>query len=352
MPGVGSELGRTVSLSVLASLTVLALASFLLTGVIRRLLLHFQVLDVATGRSSHSGIQVRGGGLSFLLIFLVVIASGLLDPWLTANVRLALMGGGVLVAGAGFWDDARQLAVLPRLVVQLVAAGWVVFMVGGVAIPEWIHAPSLTGEVLAVVILVWMINAFNFMDGIDGIAATEAILVAVFAAVILYQCGDPAYLAWMCLGAAVLGFLPWNLPRARIFMGDTGSCFLGLTIGTLALASLHGGSPVSLWTWGILMGAFLVDATVTLVRRIIRGETWHQAHRSHAYQHLSRKWDSHGRVTSLYALVNLLVLGPAAYWTIAVPRDAAAIAMVVLLTLVLAALRIGAGLPDGPMRKV
>jgi Fuc2NAc and GlcNAc transferase len=180
-------------------------------------------------------------------------------------------------------------------------------------------------------------NLFNFMDGTDGIAASEAIFVLCGGALLGVLSGS-AQVCWAALlcATACLGFLLWNWAPARIFMGDVGSGYLGYVIAVLALAATRA-NPAALWAWLILGGVFFVDATVTLLRRLARGERPHEAHRSHAYQWFARRWDSHAKVTCAVLAVDLLWLLPCAVFALRAPSFAAATAMVALLPLVLLA---------------
>jgi Fuc2NAc and GlcNAc transferase len=142
-----------------------------------------------------------------------------------------------------------------------------------------------------------MLNLYNFMDGIDGIASVEAICACLGASVLYWLSGLDA-LIWgpLLLAASVAGFLYWNFPPARIFMGDAGSGFLGIVLGGLSLQAAWVSEPM-LWAWLILLGVFIVDATFTLFRRLLRGEKVYEAHRSHAYQFASRRFGKHLPVT-------------------------------------------------------
>jgi Fuc2NAc and GlcNAc transferase len=164
-----------------------------------------------------------------------------------------------------------------------------------------------------VIYLVWLLNLYNFMDGIDGIAGMEALTVCLCGAVLYILCLPEGndWVVPLLMAGAVAGFLVWNFPRARIFMGDAGSGFIGIMLGAM---SVYAGyvSPELFWAWLILLGAFIVDATVTLVRRGLRGEKVYEAHRSHAYQHAARKAGSHIPVTLAFAGINLLWLFPLA----------------------------------------
>ena len=204
-----------------------------------------------------------------------------------------------------------------------------------------------TGDLVATLGIAWVLNLFNFMDGIDGIAASEAIFV-VLAASSLSALGTDAtgvFAASLVFAAACGGFLLWNWPPAKIFMGDVGSGYLGYVLAILALAAARENAS-SLWCWLILGGVFLVDATVTLSRRLVRGERVYEAHRSHAYQWLSRRWGSHRLVTIAVVLVNVAWLMPCALLCAAQPNRAPFIASAALIPLVIAALAAGAGKPE------
>ena len=170
---------------------------------------------------------------------------------------------------------------------------------------------SWLGYILAAIYLVWLLNLYNFMDGIDGIAAIEAVTVCLGGSVLytLTPIGDSERLLPLLLLAVVVGFLPWNFPKAKIFMGDVGSGFIGLMLGILSIQSALV-IPELFWGWIILLGTFVVDATITLMRRIVRGQMFFIAHRSHAYQYFSRKLKAHWIVTVIYGSINLVWLLP------------------------------------------
>jgi Fuc2NAc and GlcNAc transferase len=147
-------------------------------------------------------------------------------------------------------------------------------------------------------------NLYNFMDSIEGIAAAEALVVGLGGALLLAASSPPLAPVSALVAAAAAGFLVWNWPPARLFMGDVGSGFLGFAFGALALASERARAlPAVLWL--VLLGPFFVDATVTLLRRLARGDRWFVAHRSHAYQRAVQAGCSHGRVTSTVAGLSL-----------------------------------------------
>jgi len=192
--------------------------------------------------------------------------------------------------------------------------------------------------------LVWLINLFNFMDGIDGIAAIEAVCVLSGCVLLLWFQGAPLQtLAWpMLLAVTVVGFLLWNWPPASIFMGDVGSGFLGYVLGCFLVDTAVAGL-IPVWSWLILLGVFVVDATVTLVRRALSGARWYEAHRSHAYQHAAQKWKSHRKVSLAVLGINLVWLLPLAWLAALIPEHGWLIMVVALAPLVAAALWLGAG---------
>lgn len=290
-------------------------ASFLLTWVLRRYALRSDLIDVPNARSSHTVPTPRGGGVAIvisLLVALPVIAWFGLVPWV---VVWGLWGAGFAVAIVGFLDDHGHIPARWRLLGHFLAAAWVLLWLGGLPPMELFGLTKdfgWWGHVLAAVWLVWNLNLYNFMDGIDGIASVEAVTVCLGVALIyaLLGFGD-ATLVPVLLATAVTGFLIWNFPPARIFMGDAGSGFLGVTVGAL---SIQAGwiAPQLLWCWLILLGVFIVDTTWTLMRRLLRSVKVYEAHRSHAYQIASRRLGAHLPVTLGVLAVNILWLFPIA----------------------------------------
>jgi Fuc2NAc and GlcNAc transferase len=192
--------------------------------------------------------------------------------------------------------------------------------------------------------LVWTTNLFNFMDGLDGIAGSEAVFVSGAGAWLNWREGGALGLtaAMACLAATCLGFLRWNWPPARIFMGDVGSGFLGFSLAVLGLAaSQQGMLPIEIWA--ILGAVFLVDATVTLVRRLARGDRWFEAHRTHAYQNLARRWKAHLPVTILVIMVDVFWLLPLAILAANFPPHALSLLAVALAPLIALVIACGAG---------
>ncbi|MDO9623688.1 MAG: glycosyltransferase family 4 protein [Pseudomonas sp.] len=303
-------------------LPVVAGVALFLTGALRRFALARSLMDIPNARSSHSVPTPRGGGVaivvSFLLALSVMVGMGLI-AW---PLAWALLGAGAGIAVLGFLDDHGHIAARWRLLGHFAAAIWALFWLGGlppVAMFGFTVDLGWFGHALATLYLVWLLNLYNFMDGIDGIASVEAICVCLGGALMYGLLGiagstQPAELVVpLLLAAAVVGFLFWNFPPARIFMGDAGSGFLGITLGVLSLQAAWV-APQLLWSWLILLGVFIVDATFTLLRRLLRGDKVYEAHRSHAYQYASRQVGRHLPVTLIVGGINILWLLPIALW--------------------------------------
>lgn len=321
-------------------------ASFALTFLMRRIALAHGLLDVPNERSSHQRPTPRGGGVAIAvtatIAFGILALSGRLD-----FAVFAALSGGIVVALIGFLDDRRPLPPLVRLAAHAAAAVWALTWLGGlpaVRFGDQILVPGVGGFIIGILGIVWVLNLFNFMDGIDGIAASEATFIAWSGALLgagaAATGGLPAAAA--IFGAACLGFLCWNWPPARIFLGDVGSGYCGYVIAVLAVVAGRR-DPVALAVWLTLGGAFFTDATVTLVRRALRRERVHAAHRDHAYQELSRRWGSHRRVTLTTIAVNVLWLLPCAWLETRLPGFAALITLLALTVLTAAVLAAGAG---------
>lgn len=320
--------------------------SFALTAVLRRYAMSRSVLDVPNDRSSHTSPTPRGGGVSIVVTFLL----SLLGMWLAGLIDnrffAAATGAGLLIAVIGFMDDHGHIAARWRLLGHFGAALWVLGWIGGLAPVEVFGLRfdlGWVGHFFALFYLVWMLNLYNFMDGIDGLASVEAISVCGSVCVLYWASGQPG-LVWapFLLSMAVLGFLLWNFPPAKIFMGDAGSGFLGVILGVLSLQAMSI-NPDFLWVWLILLGVFIVDATFTLLRRLLRGDKVYEAHRSHAYQYASRRYGRHLPVTAAVALINVLWLLPIAFCVVAGRVDGGLGLIIAYLPLLVLAVKFHAG---------
>ena len=331
----------------LAGVTV---AAWLMTGLFRRYALR-KLIDVPNARSSHLVPTPRGGGLAVVLAFFAgcfaAIASGAMSP-----AFLGLLASGVIVAAAGFWDDHGHVPASVRLALHTLAAIVAIGLIGGfpdLPMGSWTLSLAWFGSGFALLWLLWSLNLFNFMDGIDAIAGTEAIFVAggALALMVLRPDGVGATgTALAVLMAAIAGFLWWNWPPAKIFLGDVGSGFIGYSLALVALADMRSpGGGLGFPVWVILNGVFVVDATYTLARRLITGQRWYSPHRLHAYQKAATMLGGHRPVVIYVLCINTLWLLPCAFAAQCWPNWAVPLSCVALLPLLTVVVRLKAGDP-------
>ena len=250
------------------------------------------LLDAPGERRSHTVPTPRGAGVAIVLAMLVALVALIVRLPAELVVLAGAAMGLVLVAAIGWIDDHRPLSPWSRLAVHALAAGWL-------AAGFWLSGSSGAHAGLVFAVALVLVNAWNFMDGIDAIAAGQAVVV-VAALVLLAPLALPVLLG-LAFVAATLGFLPFNLPRARAFLGDVGSGSLGYLVAMFAgLATRE--APVGAWALVVLpLAPFLVDTGLTLATRMLRGERWWEPHVTHAYQYAARRF-SHGPVAVAYAM--------------------------------------------------
>ena len=301
---------------VVAGALILALAVTSLARVYAR---RRGLLDLPGKRRSHTQATPRGGGIG---IIAAVVLAGLpawygLDP-AASPVRVGAIALAILaVALIGWRDDHAPLSVLPRLAVHVFAA----LLVGAAVLAPgpWSGAFGWMGVLPLAVVLVGFINAHNFMDGIDGILGQQGLFVMLGYGLLAAWAGRTGLAAFAFASAAgCLGFLFFNFPPARIFMGDVGSGALGLALGTVAVLLVQR-NPAMLWGCLILPSAFLVDSGLTLARRVFGGQRWYAPHRQHLYQWLVRVNWSHARTDVAYMTWNLAVVAPLAWLAVRWP---------------------------------
>jgi len=325
------------------------MVAFLSTVWVYRYAVRRDILDHPNERSSHQSPAPRGGGLAIVFSYVGAGISSVLLGWVESSDFIALCIGGLAVAAVGLWDDHGHVSQWFRFSAHILAAFWAVHWIGGilpVQFGETILDLGPIGDILAALSIVWLLNLYNFMDGIDGIAGVEAAIVAGGgAAILLFFGGQGQKAAWLLLlVASVLGFIVWNWPPARIFMGDVGSGFLGYVLGVAALVTSQTG-VLTIWSWVILLAVFVGDATFTLLRRMARGDRWYRAHRIHAYQILSRRWRSHLKVTLVVGIYDLIWLIPLAMAATAYPEWSLGFVLLAYAPVLIIAYYLGAGVP-------
>jgi Fuc2NAc and GlcNAc transferase len=278
-------------------------------------------------RDSHDLPTATGGGLGMMLALL--LCSWVPGPWpaLPQWWLVVAMPAVLVLCLLGWRDDHHQLAWRLRLAVQ-VAVSLVLLvclpMVSDIRLtqlsPGLSAMPVWSGGTLILLYLVWMMNATNFMDGSNGLAASQGIFASLLLAWLAQQAGNTELaMAGLAVAAVCAGFLPWNSPRARIFMGDAGSVPLGFVLAVLSIAVAAGG--VLPWPAVLLATAvFWLDATLTLLVRVVRGERWYTAHRQHLYQKLVDNGLSHLQVLLVYQGINWLILGPCIWFMVRHPQ--------------------------------
>lgn len=290
--------------------------SFLGVELFRRWSLKRELLDVPNARSSHSVPTPRGGGLiicfvSILTFLIYSLVSGGSFYW-------SYFAGAIIVAGISLIDDVRTISPFLRILFHSLAAGLVVWSVGGfseILIPFYgIIQAGIWGNVPAFLWIVWLINAYNFMDGIDGLAATQAVTAGIGWSLLglVWGIADISFYGGV-LALSAFGFLLLNRQPAKIFMGDVGSAFLGYSFAVLPLFAIKGsGNPIleSMLSWiaVFLVWFFVFDSVLTFLKRLFRGEKVWQAHREHIYQQLVISGLSHRTVTRLYGLASAILV--------------------------------------------
>ncbi len=293
---------------------LLCVAAFVLSVLVTRAAIVYArrrgMLDQPGFRRSHQVPTPRGGGIGIVAGALLAAAVAL--PYLRdasgAWTAVAVCVAGAAVAVAGWADDHHTMPVLPRLLIQVLASTLFVAVTihaGGFA---WAWLPP------GVLLSVWSINLHNFMDGIDGILGAQIVFVGAGLALLAWVCASPVLtIAAGGMAAAAAGFLVYNWPPARVFMGDVGSGFAGFLVFVL-IALLCVRVPLALWPALLLCSSFAADAGFTLAWRMWRGKRWYNAHREHVYQWLVRCGWTHAQTVGLYMLWNLLLAAPLAAW--------------------------------------
>lgn len=276
-----------MALGISAAFVLIFASSALLTGLVYAHARRKRWLAIPNARSSHAVPTPSSGGIGLAIVALGVLVILGATGALPMPLVIALVGGGALVAIIGWIDDRRQLPARVRFTSHALAAVWAIWWIGG---PDTLTVGVTTislgvwGALLAVLAIVAFSNLYNFMDGIDGLIGSHAVLVGAVLALFSFLAGAPAIAAsYGTLAAAALGFLVWNWHPAKIFIGDVGSVLLGFSFAVLAVASEQLRAVPAL-TWMTLFMPVIVDAGFTTIRRALRGERWYEAHRTFSYQ--------------------------------------------------------------------
>ena len=283
--------------------------SVFLTYFIRTYALKKSLLAIPSERSSHTTPTPHGGGIAIAVTWFLGLFYLFTCKEIEASLFYALMCGSLLSI-VSYLDDLYELSPKLRLFVQAVVSIAGLYALGGLTKIDfgfWVLANPFITNILAFFGVIWFINLYNFLDGIDGYAASEAIFLAL--AALSFFSGE----YFLVLVASVAGFLVWNWHKAKIFMGDVGSTLLGYNVAIFAIYSQNNGASILIWL--ILFGLFWFDATLTLVRRYRNGENLSGAHKKHAYQRLTQSGWSHDKVVLFSIGINvvLFILGDIAF---------------------------------------
>jgi Fuc2NAc and GlcNAc transferase len=289
----------------------------------RRVAISRDIVSNPNLRNLHASPLPVGGGIIFAFVF---VFSLFFIWWLNQisdDLFWVLCVGGGSTALFGFLDDLKDIRASSKLVVQFFLSGWLLYWLNGGPLLSIDWIPVLVAIPVTALFLVWMVNAYNFMDGIDGMAVSGAMFISgAITLVLLLSNGDSEFfLVFVLILASISTFLFFNWPPASIFMGDSGSAFLGYIFGSLILFTVMSGD-ISIWTWLIVFGYFFADTTVTQIMRLILVKKWYLPHRSHAYQNLARISGSHLKVTGGVVLYNVVWILPLTIWSVMKPEMA------------------------------
>ena len=290
--------------------------AFILTGIIRVYAIKKNVIDIPNERSSHEVPTPRGGGVSVVITFLCGLILFESLGYVSLKFTALFFTAGLMVALVGWFDDRGHISARWRLLVHFCSASVVVYACNGLPVLfyfGWDFSLGWVGHILSVIALVWILNLYNFMDGIDGLAGGQAVISTAVIGMIIFSVYEQSVFAnlhWL-FTACCFGFLFWNFPSAKIFMGDSGSGFIGVILGGFLLLSSHVDQSL-FWAWLIMLAVFITDASYTLIVRFFSRAKIHDAHCNHAYQHASRKLKSHKIVTLSVYIINIVWLAPIA----------------------------------------
>ena len=310
-------------------------------------------MDLPNHRSSHLSPVPRGGGIAILVTFFSIVALTNIGDTLNDNFLEALIFGGIGIAIVGLIDDIYTLNPIVRLLITLAIALFCVAHIGmpSVSFMGFTLQPSPFLFVCEVLAILWILNLFNFMDGIDAIASVEAISIILIASLLLwfspYDSSRDQTEVLLLIAFTTAGFLMWNWPPAKVFMGDVSSSFLGFVLALFAVqTSIE--QTMNIWVWLILLGVFFMDATVTVVLRIFNKEKFYESHRQHVYQRLALHFQTnhlgepetararaHKIVSLIVLAINFLWLAPWAYMAKLHPDQAMVFALISLTPLLI-----------------
>ena len=327
------------SIEFFLALFLVLLVSTWLTRLYRSFAINKEIISNPNNRSLHKYFKPSGGGIVFSLICILSVSILSVIEIIEFEMLMVFGLGALCATLFGFIDDIYDINALLKLTIQVALSIWVLiwFDVGELIILNWL--PLWISLILCCFLLVWMMNLYNFMDGIDGMAASGTIFAcfALIATLIITSGFSTLVIILSLLLFSCLGFLIYNWPPATLFMGDSGSVFLGYFFGSLIIISLINGD-ISFWTWLIVFSYFFGDTNVTIIMRLILSKKWYKPHRSHGYQNLARILDNHKKVTIGVQVYNIFYILPLTVFSVTIPMWAEffsilAIAPVIILSI-------------------
>jgi len=282
---------------------ILGICSFLLTYLIMRFALRRKFVSIPNERSLHVNPTPIGGGLAIVITWYIGITILFFSGIIERSLYFSLLSG-VMLAVVSLIDDIKSLRPIIRLIVHFLTAILAFYFLEGLRpliIPGFNISYNFIIYPLAIIGMVWFINLFNFMDGVDGFASVEVITIAAVLFVMSWN------IITILLIVCVTGFLCWNWPKAKIFMGDVGSTQLGFILVVLGIY-FHNIFEFSILNWIMLTSPFWFDATLTLFRRWRNKERISEAHRKHVYQRIVQAGFSHEKVNIFLISLNLIII--------------------------------------------
>ena len=322
----------TEFLHLLTIFSIFGLASCVATALLRKVLLQKGVLDTPNERSSHTIPTPRGGGIALMAVLLLGwLGYGLSSPTPIPGFWQIMVGSLGLMA-ISWLDDLKNLSAKIRLVVQIAAVvvGFWGMHHSGLTLklfPEFI--PQVVDYIVLGLAWIWLINLYNFMDGIDGITGieTSSITIGLIALALFLSWPQEYYFLPLIVLATTLGFLIWNWEPSAIFLGDVGSVPLGYILGWFFLLLIEQG----LWAAAFILPLYyLCDATWTLAKRGLRKEKIWQAHKEHCYQKAVQNGASHKKVALIILACNIFLISIAVFFSQAYPWLSLAFSLIIV----------------------
>ena len=292
------------------------IASAVILLIYKKIAFDYNILAIKNHRTLHSLPVPKGGGIVFSLLSILAFFLIWWNWQLTEGLLLALAVGGFIATLFGLVDDIKNIRARVKLFIQFLLAFLVVYCLYFGELPSLGLMPLYITIPIILLFMVWMMNAYNFMDGIDGMAASGSIFISMTLALVLFLTDGPIEIIaiFILMASTIIGFTLFNWPPATLFMGDAGSVFLGYTFGVLLLFTVLN-NDISIWVWLTVFGYFFADTMVTQIIRVVLVKRWYLAHRSHAYQNLARITESHIKVTSGVILYNIIWILPLTIWS-------------------------------------